>query len=288
MTALLSLAVADAGAQTPPPRPDFATAPGWAYVSAAKCWAHFPDSQKKLEAAFMGWSGKCTDQKISGTGTLSVATDLVITGQFENGELKTGNISWYGGMITYQGNFSDGALRGTGKASFADGSHYQGSFADDKFDGQGRWDLFSNVYYEGSFKNNVMYGKGTLTWPQGSIEADYNGWAPPGEVVFREPGKAPVTGLLNPPANIAASPITPPPFPAGLHQSLVAVAHFMVMPDGTVTDVHAYTTMPGKTGIPETLRLDFEKAVQAARFTPGQIAGTNVAMPWEVAVAYGQ
>ena len=286
--ALGTLAITAAGAQTPPARPDFATTPGWAYIVSAKCWAHFPDSIKGLEPLFMGWNGKCTNQRISGAGTLSGPPDLSITGTFENGELKgTGKVRLLTETLLYDGTFSDGALHGTGKQTFADGSHYQGGFVDTKFDGQGHWDISPTVSFEGTFKNGDMAGHGILTYPQGSMEGEFKGWAMDGNVTFRPTGGGdPITGLLGAPQNEAAAPVVPPPFPPTLRQELVASAHFIVMPDGTLTDIHAYTSLPGATGPQQSLRLDLEKAVQTAKYTAARVGGVSVPMPWEFRIAY--
>jgi hypothetical protein len=136
------------------------------------------------------WEGACVDGFVSGKGTLKIGP-TTYTGEFEQGQIVTGEMTTPGGGGTFEGEFKanlpagrgvykrqgiavsgvfdkDGLIAGPGVIEWPDGSRYEGGLDRNYLkQGQGRNTFSNGEYYEGGFLNNLRHGKGTWTSAEG-------------------------------------------------------------------------------------------------------------------------
>ena len=110
--------------------------------------------------------GDFVDGSLHGEGQF-VCDDATWQGQFKNGDLVNGTVSFAEGG-SYQGEFRDFAPHGQGHWVTDSGEHYEGQFEDGE--------LLEGVYrdeegyrYEGAFRYFSFHGQGVLTRPDGVV-----------------------------------------------------------------------------------------------------------------------
>lgn len=126
------------------------------------------------------------DQK-HGHGTMKFADGRVFVGEYANGEMTEGKMTYRDGS-TYQGFWKDGMRHGRGTCVFVDGAVYEGDFIEGEFYGQGKMTWADGGWYKGEWKNGDMEGHGKEIRPDGTLRHEgpwkkgtpARGWEPVG------------------------------------------------------------------------------------------------------------
>jgi TonB family protein len=294
-----------------PAAPEFTrSVKGWTYDANTNCWALDPSARSNLG---FSWTGGCTDNRISGDGTLtwSDANPLTfgdlqtMTGKFASGLLDgPGTARWSDGRI-YEGTFKDSIPDGAGKMHWRDGN-YEGQFHFGKFEGRGilvvdgrkldgefRYsELITGHYsgvmpdgsrYDGEIKNGWNSWYGTLTFISGTYEGRFhqNDMSGPG-VLHRLDGTT-LTGIAEPAREDSNPPvqITYPPLSRRLSEQGRAVITYVVQTDGQVTDVKLAVSSGW-----ERLDKAATETVAAMHYVPARMAGVPIAITKTKVVTY--
>ena len=106
------------------------------------------------------YSGSFKDGKFSGKGILYKLNGDIIEGEFFEGEIQKGKISYKNGD-SYEGQFDNGIFNGTGTYLYKNGDKFKGKFSEGKKT-FGNLEYSEGGKYEGYFKNDLYEGEGIL------------------------------------------------------------------------------------------------------------------------------
>jgi hypothetical protein len=143
--------------------------------SGCKVWSDEP----LAEGETVAWSGGCKDDKLDGTGQLTVTREGRPVVRFD-GEMRGGKANGKGRMevVTdngperYEGSFKDSLLDGYGVLILANGDRYEGGFRQDKPDGFGLYQGADGLF-QGDIRKGKPHGEGYEKLPGGE---QYRGW----------------------------------------------------------------------------------------------------------------
>jgi hypothetical protein len=127
----------------------------------------FPDGSR-LEGLSDGdiQLGEFRDNKFNGKGKFIFQGGEIHEGEFVNGQLIQGKITFPSGNIQ-EGEFKAGMLNGKGKITLATGQVDEGNFKDGRLI-QGKVTFPSGKIQEGEYKNGMLNGKGKITVANGT------------------------------------------------------------------------------------------------------------------------
>ena len=110
-------------------------------------------------------------------------SNVLIEGEFLNGEISEGKISFLGDGSVYEGQISEYKPHGKGVLKYQNGDVYEGDFRKGLKHGKGKFKRQSlGVVFEGGFENDLMNGYGSVSngakelkgfFYQGNLEGEY-------------------------------------------------------------------------------------------------------------------
>lgn len=111
------------------------------------------------------YEGEFLEGDLNGNGRYA-CEDNVWEGQFQQGELLQGSVSWEHG-VAYEGEFLEWQPHGQGRQTSAEGARYEGAF-ENGYLVQGSHRDEEGNHYQGSFEYSFYSGEGELTQADGT------------------------------------------------------------------------------------------------------------------------